>query len=288
MNARTAFSAIASLLIFAGSARVDARDVTVNASGAAAGCQEVDFRIGGGVPQRAEERLEVGGNALALRAGSVPVNVVGSDRNGSTLQLCKAAATRELLDSIRLEQHNGTVSVAVPDSGDWAAYLIVQVPRSAQLDVETTNGPLSLSDISGQVRARAKNGPLTLKRVAGEVDASAENGPISFKGGSGAVRLTTHNGPLSIKVENESWEGGELRASAENGPMSLRLPPGFVSGVVLEREGNGPLRCPPSLCGERSAEDEMTQRRIEIGRGTPLIHLRSGNGPVQIKEGTTE
>jgi hypothetical protein len=274
---------------------LSAGNVNIHARGAVRGCNDVDFSVGDRVAVRGEERLNIGGRSLALKLGDtkgLPVSVAGSDRSGYELLLCKGAMNSAELDAIRLQQSGGTVSLSGPEDSNWGAYLLVFAPRDAELDVETSNGPLSIGDIHGRLNASVKNGPLSLANVTGRVEASAKNGPISFSGRSGDVTLTAQNGPISLRLEGNSWEGGELRTSTKNGPLTLTVPAAYGTGIVVERGGHSPFRCPASLCGNVKASfnddddddfDDMP-RRIELGQGAARVHLSSVNGPIDIKE----
>jgi len=39
--------------------------------------------------------------------------------------------------------------------------LLIHVPKSVTIDLETRNGPLSLYDVNGKADSRAQNGPIT-------------------------------------------------------------------------------------------------------------------------------
>jgi len=41
--------------------------------------------------------------------------------------------------------------------------LLIRTPKSATIDLDTMNGPISLHDVDGKLTARAKNGPISLK-----------------------------------------------------------------------------------------------------------------------------
>ncbi|MFN2238789.1 MAG: hypothetical protein ABR524_05300 [Thermoanaerobaculia bacterium] len=278
---------ISLMAMVVGISALSAAEITVNASRAIQSCSDVNFRIEGRAAVVAEERISVGGNLLAVRLGEsqgFPLKVVGSDRSGYEVILCKGASDDSVLSQIRLQQTGETVTVAGPARSDWSGHVIVLAPRDGDLEIEATNGPVSISDLAGRLKATVANGPLSLKRVGGSVEVESRNGPVSFTGGSGDVSLTSKNGPLTINLEGSSWEGGELRTSAKNGPVTVRVPQGYASGLVLERGARTPLRCPAALCGERPEFFRDNQTRIEIGHAMPRVHVAAMNGPVTIKQ----
>lgn len=275
-----------SVLLAAGT--LVAQDLTVSASRTIESCADIEMRMGDEMSVRGEDRLAVGGRRLAVRLGEgsgLPLKVVGSDRSGYDILLCKVAGSEADLAGVRLEQRGEEITVSGPGSGRWGAYLYVRAPRDADLAIEASNGPVSVADLAGRLKARVANGPLSLKRVGGSVEVESSNGPISFSGSSGDVSVTTQNGPLSVRLESATWEGGELRMSAKNGPVTLRVPEGYASGIVVERGARTPFRCPAALCGARPEFFRDDETRVEIGYGVPRIHIAAKNGPITIKEG---
>ena len=95
------------------------------------------------------------------------------------------------------------------------------VPEKAQLELETSNGRITLSDIAGSVSAKTSNGDVdvTLVNTSGvKLDAETGNGkfsselPITIIGrsnddqltgdigdGSSSLRIRTSNGDITIK-----------------------------------------------------------------------------------------
>jgi hypothetical protein len=253
----------------------------------AASCDDMNMRMGDRMTVKGEDRLAIGGRTLSIRLGEgkgLPLKVVGSSRSGYDILLCKAAAESATLGAIRLAQRGTEVTVEGPAAESWGGVLLVLAPNDADLDLEAANGPVSVTDLAGRLRATVANGPLSLKRVGGSVDVQSSNGPVSFTGSSGDVSLVSQNGPLSINLESSIWTGGELRTSAKNGPISLKVPAGYTSGIVVERGAKTPLRCPVALCGERPDFFRDEQTRIVIGSGPARVHVASRNGPISIKE----
>ena len=164
------------------------------------------------------------GNVSSLRVRAERnggVRVVGSTRYAVTA--CKAAAPGFDAAQIRVNVNGQEVSGSGPGNDDWVLYFIVQTPRNASLELESTNGPLSVYHFDGTLNASVVNGPLSVKESSGTIVATAKNGPVSLSGGSGNVKLSATNGPLSVKLDGSAWDGN-LEGSTQNGPVSLKLP----------------------------------------------------------------
>lgn len=77
------------------------------------------------------------------------------------------AATRDdaqrAADAVRLSIDGNRVRIANRPSGRrWSVQIIVEAPDGAQVNVETSNGPIGIAGVSGTFTARASNGPIAL------------------------------------------------------------------------------------------------------------------------------
>jgi hypothetical protein len=216
--------------------------------------------------------------------------VVGWDNNNYSVTACKAVeagdSAERILSQITMTIEGGTVSTSGPSGVEeqWTVYLLIRAPKSAAMDLETTNGPISLYDIDGKLTAHAQNGPISLHNVSGEADVSAQNGPITMEGSSGNVRIRTENGPISVNLAGTSWHGSGLSADAHNGPVTLRVPSGFQSSFVVESTNHAPMSCRASICESARKTWDDEHRRIEYGSSPAVVHLSTVNGPVSVEE----
>ncbi|HEX9160420.1 MAG TPA: hypothetical protein VF980_01835, partial [Thermoanaerobaculia bacterium] len=254
-------------------------------------CSALRVRFDGDRVPVVSENVAVGNvSSLRVRSGNNGgVRVIGTTGRGYSVTACKAAASGIDAGQIHTAFDGSEVSATGPENDDWLVYFIVQTPSNATLDVTASNGPISVADFSGNLTAHAHNGPVGLKNSSGTIDASTINGPISIEGGNGNVKLTASNGPLSVKLDGTTWQGGSLDGSTKNGPVSLRMPRGYLSGVVVESLGHGPVSCRAEGCAQarlpaNDDRDDDMPRRIELGSGAAAVHLTTVNGPVSVKD----
>lgn len=216
--------------------------------------------------------------------------VVGWDNANYSVTACKAVApgndAESMLSQIGMTIENGTVSTHGPSGDhDWTVYLLIRAPKSAAMELETMNGPISLYDVDGKLTAHANNGPISLHNVSGDADITAQNGPISMEGSSGNIHIKTQNGPISVNLDGTSWNGAGLSADAQNGPVTLRVPSGFQSSFVVESTNHAPMSCHASICGSARKTWDDEHRRIEYGSSPAVVHLSTVNGPVSVEDG---
>lgn len=218
------------------------------------------------------------------------VQVWGWDKDAYSVTACKAASNEDgegerILSQIHFSVQNGEVTTDGPsgENDDWTVYLLIRSPRSATIDLETTNGPLSFYSVDGKLTAHTTNGPISLHDFTGDGTVEAVNGPISVSGGSGNLSVHTQNGPISINLKGTSWNGTGISAAAHNGPATLFVPAGYQSSFVVETSKYGPISCRASICDNaRKTWDEDT-RRIEFGSTPAMIRLSTVNGPVSVQ-----
>jgi DUF4097 and DUF4098 domain-containing protein YvlB len=209
-----------------------------------------------------------------------------SEDGGYSALVCMAAGAQStkdadaILDRIRIENTNGTLSVTGPE-GDWAAFVVLSVPREATLDLSATNGPLSLRDVSGRFTLRTTNGPISIAGTSGVVDAEATNGPIKYTGHAGDVQLATQNGPVKVTLDDAKWSGKGLDASTKNGPVKLDAPDGMSAGVEVHGSWYSPVKLNGVKYGP--AAQPGGSRWYRMGSDPVLIHVSTVNGPLDIR-----
>ena len=280
--------ALASLLVAGAALAGDHYRHSYSNIGDADECDGRHFRFSDRRAYVAEETIEAGNLAsLKVSTENAPVKVVGGNRGGYTILVCKAAEFAEDLDKIHVSVSGGELRADGPSSNhDWIVAYRILAPDRANLDVETRNGPICFRDLKGTVNASVTNGPVSLENVDGEVDVTAKNGPISVDGVSGNIKVRASNGPLSVRLDGNSFNG-TLDASTRNGPLSVKVPRGYNTGVIVETNGRGPISCHAEGCGRArsdSWDDDDTPRRIELGNGPENVHISTVNGPVTIRE----
>lgn len=215
------------------------------------------------------------------------VHVQGWNREEYKITACLAAGgqseseAKATLTRLKLSVNNGQVTVEGPSPRDWVAYLIIQAPNGAVLDLSSTNGPIGVDDFSGTIQARSTNGPITFREVTGQVRADVENGPIGVSGSSGDFHLSAQNGPLTVELTGSQWSGGEIQGSTQNGPLTLKLPDSYLSSVRVDASKHSPVQCRAVQC-QTAARTWDRPSVIKFGDSEPVIRLSTVNGPVTI------
>jgi len=269
------------------------RNLSVNYQGNAEHCSDLKVTSNGEVAQVNETYTLSRGEAPILEMAGMEravLQVRGSDRADFSVEACKIAVAddragaEQVVRGISITHSAGRFSSSGPTSGDvnWQVYFLVHAPKDANLNLETKNGPISVSGINGTVKLRATNGPVSVNDCAGVVEVHTANGPISFNGGGGEVHLIAQNGPISLNLAGEVWNGSQLEARTINGPVSVSVPELFRSGVRLETSGHSPVSCGASACRSAFTDLSSNQRVMQLNGSQDTIRVSTSNGPVSI------
>jgi len=208
-----------------------------------------------------------------LRNGGV--QVTGWDRNEIVVKTRIRAQARSqseakaIADQIRTVINGSTITVDGPRSScdyddeynQWSASLVASVPNHSNLRVETRNGPVSVTQVKGDMNLQTRNGPMALFDLAGTVTAR------------------TTNGPLSISLSGNRWDGGGLDARTTNGPLTISVPENY-SAHLETGTTNGPVSLGfPVMVAGRINRDIST----DLGSGGATIRATTTNGPLTLR-----
>lgn len=195
-----------------------------------------------------------------------------------------AAEAQQAADAVRIAVDGGRVRVRnEARARNWSVHLVIAAPEHARIQVETSNGPIGIRGVSGQITARSLNGPIGLHDVAGSVSARAQNGPISVSGRGGDVDIQTDNGPIHVALTGTRWEG-RLDARANNGPLRVELPSGYQSGVEVMSSDRSPWNCGIAACKRGNRDWDDRSRSLRVGPEPIVVRIATSNGPVSVQE----
>jgi hypothetical protein len=226
-------------------------------------------------------RTEVACEVRETRMAAQPrLSVDGGDNGGVTVRgwneggiLVRArvqaqARTREeaseIARQVRVQTSGGEVRATGPESRNnrsWSVSYEVFVPRRTGLDVETTNGGITVERVTGEMRLRASNGGVTLRGVGGDVHAR------------------TSNGGMRVVLEGDRWQGEGLNAETSNGGVTLDVPRGYSASLETGTvNGSMNFDIPVTVQGR------LNRRiRTDLGRGGAPIRIVTTNGSVTVR-----
>jgi DUF4097 and DUF4098 domain-containing protein YvlB len=176
-------------------------------------------------------------------------------------------AARELLKQVEIREESATGRIRLETKypkglgrSSVDVKYILRVPRTAVVDVETVNGSIVLTALTGTVRAESTNGGVKGRDLSGGVTASTTNGGID-------IRMT---GVASDGVSLETTNGG----------IELGVP-GEAKGTITARVVNGGINV-ADLPVEKT---DSSRRKLEgtLNGGGPAIKLETVNGGIHMR-----
>ncbi len=201
------------------------------------------------------------------------VKISSWDRNEVKVDAVKFADTKEKLGDIEIQVDAGKEYVSIHtkfrEHDHWqtrnnpgGVEYTLTVPRAVRLDeIKLINGSLSISGVSGEVRAESINGRVEAQDLAGRAKLSTINGRLDarFAQLSGKdVELNSVNGGVELTIPSDS--NADIEATT-------------VSGGINNDFGL-------HVNNHRFVGHDL---RGEIGKGGTHIRLENVNGRIEIR-----
>jgi len=172
------------------------------------------------------------------------------------------------------------------------------VPKISDLDMNTTNGKVEISDIEGKVLSRSTNGSVYVRNVVGSTESKTTNGNISAVDLRGDAVAKTTNGKINMRRID-----GNVNAKSTNGKIYAEIV-GMTNGKDMEfvtTNGSVTVLLPKNINADLEAKTkngkiyteypitmagEISKKHItgKINDGGPLIYIETTNGGIEILE----
>jgi hypothetical protein len=247
-----------------------------------------------------EERYEVGGPiVLVVDVADASVDVHSGERTSVSVT-AEFVDERYLFDSAATD---GTVTVSLNRQGGLTglgvrgeASLRLAIPRGSRVEIDSANGPVSVTVPIDGGRVRASNGRVEIAESEGELSVAASNGSLFIEEHSGPLVAETANGSITIREHF----GGPVSAETSNGAVEYRgeLAPGTANRlqtsngrVTIELLGQPSVtldaQATKGSVGSRYALLDVTRSedslRGRIGEGAATLEVRTSNGSIDLR-----
>lgn len=198
------------------------------------------------------------------------VSVRGWDRPFARVTICKSAMAlsvpqaKATLRKIAVVVSRDEITATGPTADrtqTWWVHMILQVPKTASLDVSSANGGIAIRNMTGRVTASATNGGISLASCAGENHLKTENGGISIDKISGSVRAETQNGPISLKLRDA-----------------------LTPSLEASTRDEGEIVCNLKGCADGLGNWTPNRKHLRIGSAAPQIRLTSFSADIMIEQ----
>jgi len=213
-------------------------------------------------------------------------------------------AAQDDLDNIEVSitREGNTIHVVAinTDNDSWhgrGASVELEIPAGALLDLNTSNGQITVTGASGAVNAESSNGKIQIEGSNGPLTLHTSNGGITVKGGIGRLDLKTGNGAIDVAsklvlVDAQTSNGsirfdgtlaaGENSFHTSNGKISVHLP-SEASFRVDAQTSNGRITSDYPL-KERKTREEHRLRGDVGDHPDTSIKLTTSNSSIEIRK----
>lgn len=190
------------------------------------------------------------------------ITVTGGSGDTVEIVATKRADNQKELDEIEIMITDSadeiTVETELGKSNSWWSHgsssgqvtYDITVPAGTTLDsVETVNGDVDISGVSGKVVAESVNGDLEIRNLVGDVRLSTVNGSIKADfdrlEGDQSVKAETVNGRVTMMLPEDAdcqVSADTLNGGISAGDFGLKADKGFVGSDLNGKIGSGSAR----------------------------------------------
>lgn len=174
---------------------------------------------------------------------------------------------RDLAHQINIQTGGARVQADGPahdGTRSWSVTYEIFVPSHFSASLETVNGGVSISDVTGNLEFKTVNGGLSLHRVGG------------------FVHGRTTNGGVSIELAGDRWEGQGLDVVTTNGGVNLRVPRNY-SAQLEASTSNGRFRTDvPEVQSQIQPDRRSNHIATALGAGGAFLKVTTTNGGVSL------
>lgn len=105
------------------------------------------------------------------------------------------------------------------------------VPRSFNVQLDTSGGPISVTDLKGETRADTSGGSLKFTKLRGPIHGDTSGGSITATECEGEIKIDTSGGHIEV-----SSSKGTLKADTSGGRIAVR---NFAGDATVSTSGGG-------------------------------------------------
>ena len=177
---------------------------------------------------------------------------------------------RDMARQVMVQANAGSVRSTGPKNErdqSWSVSYEIFMPVRSSVTLNTVNGGLSISDVTGNLEFKTVNGGLHLARVGGYVHGE------------------TMNGGVSVELSGDHWDGQGLDVKTTNGGVKVKVPQNYSAQFEASTSNGGfhAADMPELEAALRGVDGRRTNRvATTIGRGGPMVKVATVNGGVSL------
>lgn len=212
---------------------------------------------------------EAGGNTASVQVTEIIVKQgIGNDLLEQYLIESEVTTERAFVDDARLDIE-ATVAEGLTNE-DIVFDIRLVVPAGASLEVLVDQGPVEVSEITGNVEVRTHDGTIDVDGVAGNVVAETTNHSVTIMDVTGNVQAKTTGADLTMQLVPPA--NGQISAETTTGTIHLTLSKATAASLRLNSTEGG---VSANLSGFNVTD-------ISTGKGFLQGILNGGGGQIEV------
>jgi DUF4097 and DUF4098 domain-containing protein YvlB len=152
----------------------------------------------------------------------------------------------------------------------------ILVPIHGDIDVDTSNGEVTVADVAGTVEVETSNGKIDIDHVAGSIRLDTSNGAINMRDVDGSIDAETSNGAIVFRGH---LLGDTHRMRTSNGAIEVAIPQDLALRIDASTS-NGSISTNFPLIGDTEGKSWSATLNPP---STSTLDLQTSNGSIRIE-----
>ena len=152
----------------------------------------------------------------------------------------------------------------------------ILMPIHGDIDVDTSNGEVTVADVAGTVEVETSNGKIDIDHVVGSIRLDTSNGAINMREADGSIDAETSNGAIVFRGH---LLGDTHRMRTSNGAIEVAIPQDLALRIDASTS-NGSISTNLPLIGD--TEGKSWSATLNPPSASTL-DLRTSNGSIRIE-----
>jgi hypothetical protein len=155
----------------------------------------------------------------------------------------------------------------------------VSVPANTKLELQGSDGRVSITDVKGPIVARTSDGPLDIEGADGSLEARTSDGKMRVIGRFDHLDLQSSDGGITATALPGSKVASGWSLHASDGRVELRIPENLNANVSLHTsDGHIDVDVPLSVSGRLGTHDIQGK----LNGGGELLDIHTSDGSIHV------
>ena len=215
-------------------------------------------------------------------SGTVDIKAVDGDT--AIVHIERTARSRAELDcnKVVLEQAAGNLAIQSKTVGGQGCQniqvvyrVLLSLPRSVDVSVHGTSGPLNIGEIEGTLRINGNSGDINLAQMGNGSVISGNSGNLNLAQLGSGSRISGNSGTTNIRMRH--LDAGGLYLTGNSGPIKLYVGDELNVDVKVSGLSGSVSSELPNVKFTKKGDADYFAR---IGSGGPAINVHGSSGSI--------